>query len=231
METAEGAVLFDMGTGALANLRRTTDYDRIDAVVISHMHADHFIDVIPLRYALKYGRKQRGARVALYLPPGGEAMLRAMTAPFSGEPGHFLDDVFTIAEYDPQATMAIVGGVISFVETIHYIPTYAVRFDAAGGSITYSADTARDRSVGVLGRDTDLFLCEATLLPGEVEEYPGHSSVRDAALMATAAAAKLLVLTHYPSDADPRDMARIAAASFVGTIAIADDGAVYEIAP
>ncbi len=219
-----------MGTGSLASLRRVTEYDRIDAVVISHMHADHFIDVIPLRYALKYGRKQRASRVHLYLPPNGEAMLRAMIAPFSGEPGAFLDDVFTIVEYDPNGTIAFGDATISFAPTVHYIPTYALRFQTSAASVTYSADTARDAIIGDFARGTDILICEATLLPGESEgPYRGHVSVRDAAEMAQEAGAKRLVLTHYPSEAEHAEMLRIAGEAFTGTVAVADDGAVFEV--
>ncbi len=219
-----------MGTGAFSNLRLTTDYDRISAVVISHMHADHFIDLIPLRYALKYGRKRRDDRVTLLLPPGGEAMLRAMTEPFAGEPGAFLDDVFALAEYDPSGTVRLGTGTLSFAETVHYIPTYALRYDCPAGSVTYSADTARDSSVGALGRETDILICEATLLPGESEgEYRGHSSTLDAAEMADEAGAKMLLLTHYVSEADVPEMIAIARAAFAGRIAVADDGDVYAV--
>ena len=58
-----------MGSGAFSNLREAIDYTALDAILISHMHADHFLDLIPLRYALKYGPLQREGRIALYMPP------------------------------------------------------------------------------------------------------------------------------------------------------------------
>ena len=54
------AVLLDFGTGAFANLLLVLDPSRVDAIVVSHMHADHFFDLVPLRYALKYGSRSPG---------------------------------------------------------------------------------------------------------------------------------------------------------------------------
>src|SRR5581483_6456581 len=96
-------------SGALANVRRHVDYDRIGAVVISHMHADHFIDLMPLRYALRYGPRARGGKLPVYLPPGGLAMLRALVSAFAHEGGSFLDDVYQLDEYDPAKPLQIGG--------------------------------------------------------------------------------------------------------------------------
>ena len=63
VDDGETSIVLDLGTGAFSNLRRYVDYDRLGAVVISHMHADHFIDLIPLRYALRYGPRRRSAKL------------------------------------------------------------------------------------------------------------------------------------------------------------------------
>jgi ribonuclease BN (tRNA processing enzyme) len=230
----DGACAFslDFGTGAFANMRRYADYDRIDAVVISHMHADHFLDLIPLRYAVRYGKKRRAARLPVWMPPGGIAMLRAMTASFSGEGnGDFLDEAFEMHEFDPGVPLPMGAGTLRFAPTTHYIPSYAIRFDSGGHSITYSADTAPDDRVIALARGSDVFLCEATLLVGEEEVggVRGHSSAADAARMASAAGARRLVLTHYSEDATGRDLDEGARAIFSGEILVADDHAVIEI--
>ena len=230
----DGAFAFslDFGTGAFANMRRYADYDRIDAVVISHMHADHFLDLIPLRYAVRYGKKRRAARLPVWMPPGGLAMLRSMTASFSGEGnGDFLDESFEMHEFDPETPLAMGPGRLRFAPTTHYIPSYAIRYESGGHSITYSADTAPDDRVVALARDSDVFICEATLLAGEEEVgcVRGHSSAVEAARMAAAAGARRLVLTHYSEDATGRDLDVGAREIFKREIVVADDHAVIAV--
>lgn len=216
--------MLDLGTGAFANLRRHADYDRLGAVVISHMHADHFIDLIPLRYALKYGARRRRDKLPVYLPPDGLALLRDLVGAFPSEPGRFLDDVFALAEYDPSQPLAVGGATLRFAQTEHYIPAFAVRWQRDGASVTYSADTAPDERVVALARESDVFLCEATLRHGEVEPgVRGHSSAAEAAAMARAAGARRLVLTHYGEESTSSDLDQSARELFAGEILVADD--------
>ena len=121
----------DLGSGAFANVRRYREAEQIDAVVISHMHADHFLDVIPMRYALKYGTRTNAHRPLLYLPPGGERMLRDLVGTFASESGaDFLGDVFDVRVYDPNAALVLADVTLRFAPTSHYIPTFAMRFEA-----------------------------------------------------------------------------------------------------
>jgi ribonuclease BN (tRNA processing enzyme) len=220
----------DLGTGAFANLRRHADYDRLGAVVISHMHADHFIDLVPLRYALKYGPRRRAAKLPVYLPPGGLATLRTFAAAFPSEPGKFLDDVFALDEYDPSRPLAIEGATLRFAHTAHYIPAFAMRWERDGASVTYSADTAPDERVVALARASDVFVCEATLLHGAVEQgLRGHSTAADAAAMARDAGVRRLVLSHYGAESTSRDLDEAARAVFSGEIIVADDHATVDL--
>lgn len=215
----------DLGTGSFANLRRYVDYDRLDAVVISHMHADHFIDLVPLRYALRYGHRRRDGKLPVYLPPGGARMLHHMCGAFADEGGgDFLAEVFDLHEYDPAAALTLRSATLRFAPTAHYIPAFAMRYQSNGHSVTYSADTAPDQRVVELARGTDLFLCEATLRAADVEfGMRGHSSAREAAEMARAADARALVLTHYPESVTAHDLDESARAVFSGGVIVADD--------
>ena len=222
----------DLGTGAFANLRSYVDYDRIGAVVISHMHADHFIDLVPLRYALRYGGRKRRGKMPVYLPPDGTRMLRQLVSAFADEGGEFLSDVYDIKEYDPSKRLKIAASTITFAHTAHYIPAFAMRWENNGSVITYSADTAPDERVVALARDSDVFLCEATLLHGEHEHgMRGHSTAVEAAEMAKAAGVRRLILTHYGDDSTSADLDQPAAAEFSGEIIVADDHHVVDLSP
>jgi len=229
----ESSLVLDLGTGAFANLRRHVDYDRLDAIVISHMHADHFIDLIPLRYALCYGPFRRKRKLPLYLPPDGERMLHKLVGAFADEGGgDFISEVFDVRTYDPAATLAIGAGEIRFALTSHYIPAFAIRYERSGQSVTYSADTAPEDRIVELARGCDLFVCESTLLADDVERgMRGHSSGREAGQMAQAAGVRRLVLTHYAECATARDLDESARECFDGDVAVADDHQVLDIAP
>jgi len=222
---AEGtALVADLGTGALANLFRVRAAEDVDAIVISHMHADHFIDLVPLRYALKYGPRTNARKIPLWLPPGGEAMLRRLVGAFARESPHdFLGEVFEVAEYAPSGTLSIGAAQLRFAPTVHYIPTFALRCTCGTSSVTYTADTAPSEDVLALARDTGLFMCEATLLPGERETTRGHLSAEEAGILSERAGVRRLALTHYPVETTPEELLSAAASRYSGELCVVDD--------
>jgi ribonuclease BN (tRNA processing enzyme) len=202
------------------------DYPDLDAIVITHMHADHFLDLIPLRYGLKYGPLLRDARMPLWLPPGGEVQLRALADTFQSEgPNDFLDEVFDVREYDPKGELFVGNLAISFAKTIHYIDAYAVRVERDGASVCYSSDTAPCKRVEALAHGCNLFLCEAALgLAVETGPVRGHLSAVEAGEMAQRAGARRMVLTHYGTEFAPGELEDAARSVYHGPCAIADDG-------
>ncbi|MDQ2872051.1 MAG: MBL fold metallo-hydrolase [Candidatus Eremiobacteraeota bacterium] len=221
-----GAVALDFGSGALAALRTAWDYAALDALLISHMHADHFLDLVPLRYALKYGPQRRERPLDLYLPPGGEAMLQRMVCAFTAEGrGGFFDGTLAVRTYDPQKVVDVGGLSISFAPTVHSIKTYAMRVESDGFAVAYSADTAPCEAVVALASRADAFICECTLGAAGSDARPRmHSTAREAGEMAARAEARHLVLSHYGSECDPAAMLQAARSAYDGTITLADDG-------
>ena len=218
-------VLLDIGPGAVGKLQLATDPSRLDAIVISHMHADHFLDLVPLRYGLKYGRAPSERRVPLWLPPGGRAVL-AELANLASHGAHpdFFDDVYLVDEYDPAQPLEIGDLHLSFCRTRHYIAAFAVRAERNGASITYSADTAPCDAVVEQARNTSVFLCEAALGLDSEEGERGHCSAYEAGEMAHRAGADRLVLTHYQAMFVVDDLVAEAERVFRGPIVAAQDG-------
>ena len=190
------------------------------------MHADHFIDIIPMRYALKYGDRTNDRRVALYLPRDGDTLLRNLVGAFANESHHdFIGEVFDVRTYDPNETLRIGEMALRFAPTKHYISTFAIRCEAGDASVTYSADTAPDDTVARLAFETSAFLCEATLTTEAEAELPrGHLSAREAGQLAASGNVARLVLTHYPATADVARLASDARGAFGGPVDVADDG-------
>jgi ribonuclease BN (tRNA processing enzyme) len=100
------AIAIDFGTGAFARLRERIEPTQLDALVISHMHADHFFDIVPLRYALKY--EMQRAPLPVYLPPGGIEIVRTIGNPLK-EDADFYEGVLELHEYAPDAPLEISG--------------------------------------------------------------------------------------------------------------------------
>jgi ribonuclease BN (tRNA processing enzyme) len=225
LRSRDAAVLLDIGSGALGNLHTAIDYPQLDAVIVSHMHADHFLDLIPLRYGLKYGPLLRDGRMPLWLPPGGIAILRTIASAFANEgPNDFLDEVFEVREYDPALPLEINDMRLTFRQTRHYIDTFAMRAERGSSSIVYSSDTAPCDSVVELARDCSLFLCEATLGLGMEQGVRGHLTAEEAGQLAARAGAHRLILTHYSATYAADELVEAAQTSFKGRVSIADDG-------
>lgn len=230
MRTPKAAVLFDIGTGSVGKLQLTIDYRRLDAVVISHMHADHFFDIAPLRYACKYGEPAAPKRIAVWLPPGGRRRLDSLREAVSIDATpDFFDSVFAVSEYEPAAGLAVGDLQLRFARTQHYVEAYAIRAERELAAFTYSADTAPCDAVVDLARGSSLFLCEAALGLDVESGERGHSSAQEAALMAQQAGVERLVLTHYPARYAAESLVEAAQTRFGGRVEAADDGKEYAI--
>jgi ribonuclease BN (tRNA processing enzyme) len=224
VRTPRTAVLLDAGSGAIGKLQQAIEYTALDAIVVTHMHADHFLDLVPLRYGLTYGPSRRSSRLAVWLPPGGSKRLNALAATFDSEGGDFFGDVIDVAEYDPQRALRIGAMSLTFARALHYIESFSIRVECSGTSFVYSGDTAPCDTVVEHARDAALFLCEATLGLGCEDPPRGHSSAREAGEMARRASAGRLALTHYYAGVDPAALVAAARAEFAGETTAVDDG-------
>jgi ribonuclease BN (tRNA processing enzyme) len=230
VEGGDALALLDIGPGSVANLQLVTEYTRLDAVVISHMHADHFFDLASLRQGLKYGPLARAGRLPVFLPPGGRRALDALRQAVSPDAsGDFFDAVYDIREYEPSLRLEIKDLHLTFAPTRHYVEGFAIRAERDGTSMTYSSDTAPCAAVVELARETALFLCEASLGLGSEDGQRGHSSAEEAGEMACHADARRLVLTHYGSACGADRLIEAGKRRFGGPIEVADDGLQFSI--
>jgi ribonuclease BN (tRNA processing enzyme) len=224
LQSAASALLLDCGSGALGKLQLAIGYASLDAVVISHMHADHFFDLVPLRQGLKYGVR-RVERLPVFVPPGGLLALEALRHAVAPDaPLDFFSAVYTAIEYDPSEPMQLRDVSLRFARTRHYIEGYAIRAECDGASLTYSGDTAPCASVTDLARGSDVFLCEAALGLGSEDGERGHSSAQEAGEMANRARVARLVITHYGSAYPAEALIDAAKRRFAGPVVAAHDG-------
>ena len=230
LETGDAAVLLDIGNGSLGKLQLAIEYTRLDAIVITHMHADHFFDLVPLRQGLKHGPLSRGSPIPLFLPPGGGRALDALRKAVAPDAAaDFFDGSFAAGEYAPAECLRVKDLQLRFAPTRHYIEGFAVRAEHGGASVTYSSDTAPCDAVVDLARASDLFLCEAALGLGTEAGKRGHSSAAEAGEMAFKAGVGRLVLTHYGAADSADALVAAAARTFAGPVCAADDGAQFSV--
>ena len=198
VEWGETAVLFDVGQGVIRRLERVLDPTALAAVVIGHMHADHFLDLAGLRYLFPWGEPSPRP-LPVHLPPGGRARLDALATAISERPA-FFDAAFDAVEYDP-ADLLVVGELrIRFVRGRHYVPAFGVVIEAPDGArLAYTGDTGPSDVVVEAIRGADLLLIEAALRSVTHDDVErGHLTPEEAIEMAAAAGVRSALIVHYP---------------------------------
>lgn len=190
----------DSGTGSFAALQELTDFARLDAVVVTHVHADHCVDLFPFYYAVRFGTSGRTG-VPVFCPDGVADRLGAMLGVEEDDDFFEVLDFRRVGEADE---VEVAGTILSFALTQHPVPTIAVRAEAGGRALVYSSDTGPSRRVVELAQRADLFLCEATYQGGTDEKpWPHHLTAEEAGTMGRQAEVRRLMLTHIWPTLDP----------------------------
>jgi ribonuclease BN (tRNA processing enzyme) len=190
VRAAESAICLDLGAGALNLLQQYVRPEQLDLVVISHLHPDHFIDLLALRVYMVWG-PGAGRRVRVAGPPG----LRDRLAAFDEEG---LDEAFSFEELTGEHAVTELddGPTIRHRQVPHLLPTYATRIDATGRGMCFGADCAPNDALAGLARGVDVLVTECSFGAGEIPVGAAHLNARAAGAIARAAGAGRLVLTH-----------------------------------
>jgi ribonuclease BN (tRNA processing enzyme) len=241
IEEDDTVVLVDCGNGVFAKLRERVDYVDVDAVVISHLHADHFLDLVPYSYALTYAPRQQPVPVdrwpgtdcpacpALHVPPGARDLFRRVVGSWGNE--DLIEKAFELHEYEATSEIEIGPIRIRFQPVPHFTETFAMSISSTNGSgrIVYGADSSPTEALEEFARDADLMLVEATLPRPERTGMRGHLTPGEAGEHARAAGAKRLLLVHISDELDWNWARDQAAEAFGGAVEVAREGAVYEV--
>jgi ribonuclease BN (tRNA processing enzyme) len=229
VQAGDFSLLLDCGTGVFAKLRGVMDYLTLDAALITHLHSDHFFDLVPFSYALGLSpRRQGGAAPALHVPPDGRSVLRGMVGAWSSE--DLIETAFDLAEYDPRQPLSLGPLQVRFCEVPHFTTAYAVELSDGERRLTFSADCGPNPGLIEFAHATDLLLIEATLPGPETAATPrGHLTAREAGEHGRAAGARRLVITHFSDEFDERYLQQEASAGFAGPVDLARGGAVYDL--
>jgi len=209
--------------------------------VISHLHADHFLDLVPYSYALTYAPRQQPvpvdrwpgtdnpARPELHAPPRARETFRKVVGCWGNH--DLIENAFDLTEYDAASELDIGPVHVTFQEVPHYTETFAMRVssDNGSGQIVYGADSRPTEALTHFASGADLVLVEATLPRPERTGERGHLTPSEAGEHARAAGAKRLVLVHISDELDA-DWARDEASeAFGGPVEVATEGATFEV--
>ncbi|GGJ00620.1 hypothetical protein GCM10010885_07290 [Alicyclobacillus cellulosilyticus] len=208
VETTEGKVLVDCGSGVLAQLQYVCQVADLAAVIITHHHFDHIADLGVLSYAALMART-RGLRtepIPVYLPEGSPELTEQLRA----------EPLLRVERIDAGSKLSIAGMDVSFAETVHPVYCLAVKMVQGGRTFVFSADTSVCPPLEAFAAGADLFICEASMFIGQEEAAlrAGHLTSRQAGELARRAGAKRLVLTHYPRYGDVDQLLREASEAF-----------------
>jgi len=228
------SLVLDCGADTLLELRKHVNYAAVDAVVLSHLHADHMLDLVPYRYGLVYGPVRPERPIPLWIPAGSRATLDALGLAVGGysEPGmSFWDGAFDLLEYDPAIDLDIGSFHIAFAATQHFSACYAMRISVGDRVLVYSADTGAIEPLIEFTRGAHLLLAEATedSVPVEPSPIRGHVSPSEAGLLGKQAGVEQLVLTHLWAERPDADTLAAARGAFDGVVSIAKPGLRLEI--
>ena len=228
-------LLLDCGNGVFGKLRKYHDYVDVDAIVISHLHADHFADLIPYGFALRFAPRQQPvpidpwpgtddpARPKLFGPPGSHQFLDDLDG--SWNLGRHFEQAFETSEYDPAGSIEVGPLKITFREVPHYVTTYAITVTGPdGGRIVYGADCCPNDALVEFAEDAELLITESTLPRPERTGVRGHLTPAEAGEHAAKARAKQLMLTHISDEIDPEWALGQAATTYDGPIQVASEG-------
>lgn len=194
-----GRLLLDCGPGVLARLRvRERGWPQVDAILLSHLHLDHWGDVLAWLWGLVAGPAVDVPAPELWLARGQRDELMEIAARL-GDNG-MLERRFSVVEYPVDEPFRVAGFEALAVPVAHYaMPTCGLRISDGTSTLAYSADTGPTEALARLARRADLFLCEATLADGAPDGPPrGHLSAAEAIAAHEASGASRLLITHRP---------------------------------
>ncbi|MBD5787173.1 MBL fold metallo-hydrolase [Cellulosimicrobium terreum] len=240
-EARDWNVVLDLGNGALGALQRVVDPLGLDAVALSHLHPDHFVDVCGLYVYLRYHPDRGSVRTGVpsRLPVlGPSRTAERVEAAYGAEPGDGLTVELDVRSWVAGEPVQVGPLTLEPFRVFHPVEAYGVRVTGPStlrpgeqAVLAYTGDTDTCDGVVDLARDADLLLSEAAFHEGrdDAVERGIHLTGRRAGEVATAAGARRLVLTHLPAWNDPERSRAEARDVYAGPVDVATAGAVLDL--
>lgn len=208
-EDADGRtwrVLMDLGSGAFGPLQTVIDPTQLDAVIVSHLHPDHYLDLTGLEVFWAYHSRDDLPQLPIYAPWDLPDRLAAVLSRRGHVPAGVDRVPFEHHVLSDRRSFEIGPLSIEVREVLHPVEAYGFRITAGDEVLAYSGDTDACEALDELADGADLFLCEAGYLEGRDDRFSGvHLTGRRAGQSATRAGVRRLALTHIPAWTDPQE--------------------------
>ena len=225
LRNGESSIWLDAGTGTFANLQKHIDYFDVDALILSHLHLDHILDIYPLYYGLRYSVRstKEPTRMKVYAPKGSERFLTRLLWKGDGDEPQDFCDFLSFETIKSGDEISIGGFDFKFQESRHPTETLAMRIENSGRSLTYTSDTAPTSALSELAKGSNVLIAEASLQAPNADLEEVHMTAEEAGRLAAEAEVERLVLTHVSPGLDPAVSVEQAAQRFKGEIILAKD--------
>jgi ribonuclease BN (tRNA processing enzyme) len=214
-------VAMDLGPGTMGNLQRHLPQEDLDAVIVSHKHLDHCLDLYPLTIARVF-HPEPVARLPLYAPPGVFERIAALEDQEGVE--EMRDKIFDVRPIDPGNSFEIGPFRVSTRLLPHMVPNAGLRLEADGRALAYTGDTGPSEEIELLADGADLLVAEASWLEPDEKLGPVHLTAGQAGEHAARAGAAALMLAHFWPGLDRGASREQAAAVFDGELLVAEEG-------
>jgi ribonuclease BN (tRNA processing enzyme) len=215
----------DAGTGTFANLQLHVPYEKLDAVVISHEHIDHCIDLYPMYIARSFHPEP--------LPPlplyGHKRVFERLTALEDAEGAAEMRRIFEVHEVEPGQDFEVGPFRVSAQLLPHWVPNLGMRFQADGTTLVYTGDTGPADELPKLAREADLLVSEASWMEVKPGRDPYHLTAAQAGEHAARAGAARLLLSHFWPGSDREASRQQAAEAYDGELLLASEGGRHEV--
>lgn len=215
------SLLIDCGNGVLSRLQEHLDFRELDAVLLSHLHPDHYSDLLIMRYGLvmAFNSGRRSEALKIYAPPEPAGEFERL--PYK--------NVYSVEPFGPDQVLRIGPFTIETGSVVHAVPGVAMRISSASGTLVYTGDTEYFPGLEAFAREADLLLSEANYQDSDItDNLANHISASQAAKAAGAAGVKRLLLTHHHPDRD-REVTRAEAKQYYPAVEMASEGETYII--
>ena len=226
-------VLVDCGPGVIRALESHCDPSSLAAVVITHEHADHSIDLVGLAFRLRYPTAH-AIKIPLYLPEDMIHMVDRLDdllgAPTIGQLSRPIRDSFDVRPLDLRSrTRVDITPELSLTpfSARHAVASAALRFETSQAAVAFSSDTGPTQSLVEAAEHADYFVCEATYgaTQPHTNDLHGHLTAGQAGDIARQAEVGTLLLSHLSRPTDAEASVEAAATHYTGSIRVASRGA------
>lgn len=219
-------LVIDLGNGALGGLQRVMELRDVNAVALSHLHADHCLDMCSFYVVRKYHPDGAFRPIPVFAPAGAGTYLS--TAYGEGD-GFGMTEQFDFREWVEAEPLQIGPFTVTAFRVDHPITAFGIRVTDGTSTLVYSGDTGPTEALARMLEDTDVFLCEASFVESADNPPNLHLTGAEAGDYATRGGVGRLLITHIPAWNDREEVMRDVKSTWDGPIELVTAGSVYNV--